>query len=56
VHHGAGRINPGEQVESFPFPWSEETYCGRIQDEPFLDTQQPRPTPRPWSILRLSRS
>lgn len=54
VHHGAGVIRPGEHVVSFPFPWSEDTYCGRVQHGPFLDTQQPRPTPKPWSILRLS--
>jgi hypothetical protein len=41
VHFGAGWYKPFETVIEFPFPWSEETYCGRIQEGVFVDTVDP---------------
>jgi hypothetical protein len=41
VHFGRGSYKSYETVVEFPFPWSEETYCGRIQGGVFVDTVDP---------------
>lgn len=47
VHFGAGRYKPYETVSFFPFPWDEDSYCGRIWGAtPYVDVPEPRRTPR----------
>lgn len=41
VHFGAGQHRYRENIYVFPFPWSEETYCGRIQTGTFIDYGEP---------------
>lgn len=40
VHYSNGRAKKGEHAVEFPFEWSNEVYCGRVELE-FLDHPEP---------------
>lgn len=40
VHYSNGRAKRGEHAVEFPFAWSNEVYCGRVELE-FLDLPEP---------------
>lgn len=40
VHYSNNRRKIGEYAVEFPFEWSNDNYCGRIENE-FYDSQQP---------------
>jgi len=44
VHRGKGPVFAKETSVNFPFDWSNETYCGRIENN-FQDTPQPKYNP-----------
>ncbi len=48
VHYGQGRIFANETIVRFPFEWSEETFCGKVENA-FQDT--PRPPRNPLAFL-----
>jgi hypothetical protein len=37
VHHSNGRVRLGERGEKFPFPWTNDVYCGRVETSDFVD-------------------
>jgi len=41
VHYSNGRKMPGEQAVEFPFAWTNDIYCGRIETG-FVDTPGPK--------------
>jgi len=41
VHHSNDYILVGELAVKFPFEWSHDIYCGRVQEGPFQDSEQP---------------
>lgn len=49
VHYSNGRRKVGEYAVEFPFEWTNDIYCGRIEND-FVDRQQPNPKS---SILSL---
>jgi hypothetical protein len=54
VHFGAGSYKVYEDVVRFPFPWDEESYCGKVRGEPFVDMPEP-PRQRARFILQDMR-
>lgn len=45
VHYSNGRGRVGEHAVEFPFEWSNDVYCGRIENDtsvPTFDFRQPR--------------
>lgn len=42
VHYSNGRKMPGESGVEFPFHWTNDIYCGRIETG-FIDTPGPKP-------------
>lgn len=55
VHYSNGRMLPGEKAVEFPFDWSNDTYCGRIESK-YLETPQPpekRKTFLPETFVRV---
>jgi hypothetical protein len=40
VHHSFSRAFPGERAIPFPFQWSGDVFCGKIEDS-FVDKPQP---------------
>jgi hypothetical protein len=53
VHFGAGSYKAYEDVAPFPFPWAEETYCGRVETAPFIDHPEPRVQRPVWLLHGL---
>jgi hypothetical protein len=52
VHYSHRRVKKGEHAVEFPFAWSNDVYCGRVELE-FLDAPEP---PKKLALpLRLSR-
>lgn len=45
VHYSNGRAKRGEHAVEFPFEWSNEVYCGRVELE-FLDSPEPPRKPQ----------
>jgi len=46
VHYSNGRFLAGESAVEFPFPYTNDIYCGRIEDDTFQDSPQPGPDPK----------
>lgn len=42
VHYSNGRKMPGEHAVEFPFNWTNDVYCGRIETG-FIDRPDPKP-------------
>lgn len=59
VHFSFNRFFKGEKnLIAFPFEWSNEVYCGRIEESSFRETHIPREKPLtflPNVIMKLSR-
>jgi protein O-GlcNAc transferase len=40
VHYSNNRVITGETAVQFPFEYTEDVYCGRYEDKPFVDHPQ----------------
>lgn len=53
VHYSNGRLMPGESGVEFPFAWTNDIYCGRIETG-FVDTPGPKPLlSLPQAVTRI---
>jgi len=41
IHFSNRRNRPGEMGKKFPFEWSNDFFCGRVEDSTFRDLAQP---------------
>lgn len=48
LHQSITMHFPNEQPVLFPFVWSNDCYCGKIEERSFVDTPAPSKTPFPF--------
>jgi hypothetical protein len=55
VHYSNGRKKPIETAVEFPFTWSNDTYCGRVEINGYIEFPQPPVKPKPLLPIALVR-